>query len=76
MSSISVRIPEALRRELQRLSRRQKRPLSEIVREALEKRVAGERQQLERDPRFRRRIAKARQSLREGKGVRIEDVEE
>lgn len=31
---------------------------------------------LEHDPRFVRRIAEARQSLREGKGVRIEDLEE
>jgi prevent-host-death family protein len=31
--------------------------------------------QLENDPRFLRRIAQARKSLREGRGVRIEDVE-
>jgi len=31
---------------------------------------------LENDPRFLRRIAPARQSLREGKGIRIEDVVE
>jgi prevent-host-death family protein len=31
--------------------------------------------QLENDPRFLRRIDKARKSLREGRGVRIEDVE-
>jgi prevent-host-death family protein len=30
---------------------------------------------LENDPRFRRRIEQARQSLREGRGVRIENVE-
>lgn len=29
---------------------------------------------LENDPRFLKRIAKARQSLREGKGVRLEDI--
>ena len=29
---------------------------------------------LENDPRFLKRIAKARQSLREGKGIRLEDV--
>jgi prevent-host-death family protein len=29
---------------------------------------------LENDPRFLRRIASARQSLREGKGIRIEDA--
>jgi prevent-host-death family protein len=31
---------------------------------------------LENDPRFLRRIASARKSLREGKGIRIEDVVE
>ena len=31
--------------------------------------------QLENDPRFLRRIESARKSLREGSGVRIEDVE-
>ena len=31
--------------------------------------------QLENDPRFLRRIDRARRSLREGRGVRIEDVE-
>ena len=31
--------------------------------------------QLENDPRFLRRIENARQSLREGRGVRIEDIE-
>jgi prevent-host-death family protein len=30
---------------------------------------------LENDPRFLRRIAKARKSLRAGRGVRLEDVE-
>jgi hypothetical protein len=30
---------------------------------------------LEHDPRFLSRIAAARQSLREGKGVRIEDLQ-
>ncbi|HWN43438.1 MAG TPA: type II toxin-antitoxin system prevent-host-death family antitoxin [Thermoanaerobaculia bacterium] len=32
--------------------------------------------QLEEDPRFLQRIEATRQSLREGKGVRLEDVEE
>jgi prevent-host-death family protein len=32
--------------------------------------------QLENDPRFLRRIEQARKSLREGRGVRIEDVEQ
>ena len=31
--------------------------------------------QLENDPRFLRRIERARKSLREGSGVRIEDIE-
>jgi prevent-host-death family protein len=31
--------------------------------------------QLENDPRFLRRIENARKSLREGRGVRIEDIE-
>ena len=31
--------------------------------------------QLENDPRFLRRIQQARNSMREGRGVRIEDVE-
>ena len=31
--------------------------------------------QLENDPRFLRRIESARESLREGRGVRIEDIE-
>jgi prevent-host-death family protein len=31
---------------------------------------------LEHDPRFVRRIAEARESLREGKGIRIEDLSE
>jgi len=31
--------------------------------------------QLENDPRFLRRIERARNSLREGRGVRIEDIE-
>jgi prevent-host-death family protein len=31
--------------------------------------------QLESDPRFLRRVEQARKSLREGRGIRIEDVE-
>jgi prevent-host-death family protein len=31
--------------------------------------------QLENDPRFRARIARARLSLKEGRGIRLEDVE-
>ena len=33
------------------------------------------RYRLKHDPRFTRRIERARQSLRAGKGVRLEDVE-
>jgi prevent-host-death family protein len=32
--------------------------------------------QLENDPHFLRRIEQARKSLREGRGIRVEDVEE
>jgi prevent-host-death family protein len=32
--------------------------------------------QLENDPRFLRRIEESRQQLREGQGVRLEDIEE
>ena len=32
--------------------------------------------QLENDPRFLRRVEEARQELREGRGIRLEDVED
>ncbi len=41
--AISFRIPRDLRRELARLSRRLKRPVSDIAREALRRYVAVER---------------------------------
>jgi predicted transcriptional regulator len=74
MNSICVRVPASLKRELEKLSRQQKRPLSEIIREALGRRVAEENSRLENDPRFLARIALAKQSLLEGKGTRLEDV--
>ena len=41
--AISFRIPRELRRELRRLARQQKRPVSEIARDALRRYVAVER---------------------------------
>ncbi len=41
--AISFRIPRDLRRELARLARQQKRPISDIAREALRRYVAVER---------------------------------
>lgn len=41
--AISFRIPRELRRELTRLSKRQKRPVSDIAREALRRYIAVER---------------------------------
>jgi predicted transcriptional regulator len=41
--NLSIRIPPALRREVERLARRQKRPVSEVAREALRRYVAVER---------------------------------
>jgi predicted transcriptional regulator len=40
MSTLNVRIPDPLRRELDKLSRQEKRPLSDIVRDSLERYVA------------------------------------
>jgi len=42
MSNLTVRIPSPLRRELQRLSRQQGRPTSELVRESLRRYIASE----------------------------------
>jgi predicted transcriptional regulator len=42
MSNITVRIPAPLRRELKRISSRQHRPTSEIVRDSLRRYVASE----------------------------------
>ena len=43
MSSLTVRIPDPLRRELEKLSRRQHQPLSDVVRESLRRYLAVER---------------------------------
>jgi hypothetical protein len=40
MSTLNVRIPEPLRRELELLSRQEKRPLSDIVRDSLQRYLA------------------------------------
>ena len=42
MSNLTVRIPEALQQKLRRLSRRQHRPLSDVVRESLRRYLAAE----------------------------------
>jgi predicted transcriptional regulator len=41
--AISIRLPAGLRRELERLGKRQKRPVSDVAREALNRYVAVER---------------------------------
>jgi predicted transcriptional regulator len=43
MSNLTVRIPETLRKEIERLSKQQKRPASEVVRDSLRRYVAAER---------------------------------
>ncbi len=43
MSTLTIRLPEALRRDLDRLARRRGRPAGEIVRDSLEKYLAVER---------------------------------
>ena len=42
-SSLSIRIPTKLKRELERLCKRQNRPVSDVAREALRRYVAVER---------------------------------
>ena len=42
MSNLTVRIPEALRKEIERLSKQQKRPASEVVRDSIRRYVAAE----------------------------------
>ncbi len=42
MSNLTIRIPETLRKELQDLCRRQKRPVSQVVRDSLRRYVAVE----------------------------------
>jgi predicted transcriptional regulator len=43
MSTVSIRIPDSLRRELEKLARQENRPLSDIVRESVRRYVAVER---------------------------------
>jgi predicted transcriptional regulator len=43
MSTVTIRIPDSLRRELETLSRKEKRPLSDVVRESLQRYVAAQR---------------------------------
>jgi predicted transcriptional regulator len=43
MSTVTVRIPDPLRRELEKLSRQEQRPLSDIIRDSLQKYVAVQR---------------------------------
>jgi len=43
MANLTVRIPESLRKELDRLCRRDQRPVSEVVRESLRRYLAAER---------------------------------
>jgi predicted transcriptional regulator len=43
MSTMTFRIPEALRQELETLCRQQSRPASEVVRESLRRYLAAER---------------------------------
>jgi predicted transcriptional regulator len=40
MSNLTVRIPESLQKEVKRLSKRQHRPVSELIRECLRRYVA------------------------------------
>jgi len=42
MSNLTVRIPEALRKEIERLCKQQKRPASEVVRDSIRRYVAAE----------------------------------
>lgn len=43
MSTLTIRIPDPLRRELEKLSRQEKRPLSDVVRDSLRRYVAAQR---------------------------------
>ena len=43
MSTLNVRIPDPLRRQLEKLSRQESRPVSEIVRDSLRRYVAAQR---------------------------------
>ncbi|MBW1786007.1 MAG: ribbon-helix-helix protein, CopG family [Deltaproteobacteria bacterium] len=43
MNTLTIRIPEELRADLQKISRQQKKPVSEVVRESIRRYVAVER---------------------------------
>jgi predicted transcriptional regulator len=43
MSTLTIRIPDPLRRELERLSQQENRPVSEVVRDSLRRYVAIQR---------------------------------
>jgi predicted transcriptional regulator len=43
MSTLTIRIPDPLRRELEKLSRQENRPVSEVVRDSLRRYVAIQR---------------------------------
>ena len=43
MSNLTIRIPEALKKQLQELCKERNRPLSDVVRESLRRYVAAER---------------------------------
>jgi predicted transcriptional regulator len=49
MSSLTLRIPDDLRRELEKLSRQKHVPLSDLVRESLRRYLAAERFRAMRD---------------------------
>jgi predicted transcriptional regulator len=42
MSSLTIRIPDPLRRQLEKLSRQKQQPLSDMVRDSLRRYVAAE----------------------------------
>jgi predicted transcriptional regulator len=42
MNTITIRIPDKLRADLQRISRQQKKPVSDVVRESIRRYVAVE----------------------------------
>jgi Arc/MetJ-type ribon-helix-helix transcriptional regulator len=43
MSTLNVRIPDSLRRELEKLCRQKKRAMSDVVRDSLQRYLAAER---------------------------------
>ncbi|MBI2824441.1 MAG: ribbon-helix-helix protein, CopG family [Planctomycetia bacterium] len=43
MSTLTIRIPDPLRRQLEKLSRQENRPLSDVVRDSLRRYVAAQR---------------------------------